>query len=160
MTCGTPDHAPARTVLVPGTDARWRGLRGYVAECHRVGDLVRCCQRHYSRCARVYRSLDVERDVRTSFDLDGLDALAAFLAEAGRRGARLPHGHPFPAEFTRAELGILRMAVTNRIRSGRAAEPRPEGPTAGRGPASPRSDRAVTMAAAPRVAKMMREIAG
>ena len=131
MTCGTPDHAPARTVLVPGTDARWRGLRDYVAECHRIGGLVRCCQRHYSRCARVYRSLDIERDVLASFDLDGLDALAAFLAQAGRRGARLLHGCPFSAEFTRAELGILRMAVTNRIRSirlGRAAEPRPKGP--------------------------------
>lgn len=131
MTCGTPDHAPVRTVLVPGTDARWRGLRGYVAECHCVSNLIRCCRRHYSRCARVYRSLDVERDVRASFDLDGLDVLAAFLAEAGRRGARLPHGRPFSAEFTRAELGILRMAATNHIRSirsGRAAEPRPKGP--------------------------------
>lgn len=119
------------TVLVTGTDASWRGLRGYIEECRRVGDVLRCCRRHDARCARVYRSLDVERDVRASVDLEGLEALAAFLDETGRRGARLPFGRPFSAEFASAELGTLRMAVANRIRSirsGRAADPRPKGP--------------------------------
>lgn len=119
------------TVVVIGTDARWHGLDGYVAECLRVGARLRCCQRHYARCARVYRSLDIARDVRPGLDEAALDALRAFLAAAGAPGARVPYGRPFTQEFTRAELGDLRMEVGNqlaRVRAGRAAVPRPKGP--------------------------------
>ena len=117
------------TVVVIATDARWRELDGYVAECLRVGARLRCCQRHYARCARVYRSLDVARDVRGCLDLDELDALRGVLALA--RVARVPCGHSFSQVFSHAELGLLRMEVDNRIasvRSGRAASPRPRGP--------------------------------
>ncbi|MGR3434145.1 MAG: hypothetical protein ACU0CO_04540 [Shimia sp.] len=119
------------TVVVIGTDARWRWLDGYVAECLHVGARLRCCQRHYARCGRVYRSLDVARDVRLSLDEAVLDTLRAFLAAASAPGARVPYGRPFAHEFTRAELGVLRMEVGNqlaRVRSGRAAVPRPKGP--------------------------------
>jgi hypothetical protein len=119
------------TVVVIGTDARWRGLDGYVAECLRVGARLRCCRRHSARCARVYRSLDVARDVRPCIDAAALDALRAFLAAASEPGARVPYGWSFAQEFTGAELGVLRMEVGNqlaRVRSGRAAVPRPKGP--------------------------------
>jgi hypothetical protein len=118
------------TVVLIGTDARWRGLDGYVAECLRVGARLRCCQRHYTRCGRVYRSLDVARDVRPCIDAAALDTPRTFLAAASAPGARIPHGRPFAQEFTRAELGVLRMEVGNqlaRVRSGRAAVPRPKG---------------------------------
>ncbi|MGR3436575.1 MAG: hypothetical protein ACU0CO_17085 [Shimia sp.] len=122
---------PDGTVVVIGTDACWRGLDGYVAECLRVGAPLRCCQRHHARCGRVYRSLDVARDVRPYLDEAALDTLRAFLAAASATGARVPYGQPFAQEFTRAELGLLRMEVGNqlaRVRSGRAAAPRPKGP--------------------------------
>ena len=128
----SPTHVlPDGTVVVVGTDARWRELDAYVAECLRVGARLRCCQRHYARCGRVYRSLDVARDVRPCLDEAALDALRAFLAAASTPGARIPYGRPFAQEFTRAELGLLRMEVGNhlaRVRSGRAAAPRPKGP--------------------------------
>ena len=122
---------PDGTVVVIGTDARWRGLDGYVAECLRVGARLRCCQRHYARCGRVYRSLDVARDVRTCLDEAALDRLRAFLAAASAPGERVPYGRPIAQEFTRAELGLLRMEVGNqlaRVRSGRAGAPRLKGP--------------------------------
>ena len=119
------------TVVVICTNARWRGLNGYVAECLRVGVRLRCCRRHYARCAKVYRSLDIVRDVRLCLDEAALDALRAFLAAASAPGARIPYGRPLAQELTRAELGVLRMEVGNqlaRVRSGRAAVPRPKGP--------------------------------
>ena len=119
------------TVVVIGTDACWCGLDGYVAECLRVGARLRCCQRHYARCARVYRSLDVTRDLRPCLNEAALDRLRVFLAAASAPGARVPYGRPLAQEFTRAELGLLRMEVGNqlvRVQSGRAAAPRSKGP--------------------------------
>lgn len=126
---GLPDGRLRRRVL--STDVHWDDLHGYVAASLRVGGVLRCCQRHHARCTRVYRSLDVDRDVRPCRDAGGLEALHAFVAQASITGNRVPYGVPLSRVFARAELGMLRMEIDNRlraIRSGRADDPRPKGP--------------------------------
>ena len=132
--------SPCAVTVLPGgrlrrrvlhTDVHWDDLHGYVAACLRVGGILRCCRKHHARCARVYRSLDVARDVAACRDAGALDALHAFLAQGSITGNRTPWGVPLRSVFARAELGMLRMAVENRaraVRSGRADDPRPKGP--------------------------------
>ena len=80
---------------------------------------------------KVYRSLDVDRDVRTSMSDADLVALATFLAKGIAPSNALPYGWSLWRAFERGELGVLRMEVGDRIvcmRSGRAAPSRPKGP--------------------------------
>jgi hypothetical protein len=112
-----------------GTRLAYASLAEWLDLVYRIGSRIQCAQRHYSRCARLYRSL-CAGDIRSSRDIAALEACEQLFRRA-RGPADIPSGYGLQRALPRASIGALLVETRNRIdalRSGRADRPRRKGP--------------------------------
>jgi hypothetical protein len=75
--------APPARRSVRGTNLSYASLAEWLCHITRIGAHIECSRRHYTRCRRLYRSLDVG-DIRSSRDLAALEACERLFSSAAR----------------------------------------------------------------------------